>query len=148
MMRLLSYYQSLPDVMTTQELQQQLDELLLSASSQERMLAGEALCQLADRYWHTYENLPAPYKSNLTKWIEANWLPVDLTFIETCGFIIGHLGLSGALEFISQQRTNTKLPAECAAEVDQFVTELSASVADPYHSLRNLSTPTPRSENS
>lgn len=132
----LTYYERLPDGMNATEVAREF-ERLLSEADQPGVLCvsvAEALWQLADRQWHTYELLRPGLRARVEMWIQQHWL-ADLKFIEWIGGSAGMLGLAGVIPLL--ERT----ARECGdvglrQEIEETLSEIKPHIDDPYWSMR------------
>jgi hypothetical protein len=94
----------------------------------------EALLELSDRQWHTYELLCEPLKTQIEKVLIAEWDGFDFDFAEGSIVVAAHLGLVGLFDFISSQNVS-ELSSEVAIEIKQAIAELGDNIADPYSGM-------------
>ena len=131
-----THYMNLPDGMAVQDVASQF-ERLLSQAEQPGILCipiVEALWQLADRQWHTYELLRPDLRSRVEFWLQQHWLP-DPQFIKWVGGIAAHLGLPGVLPLL--ERTACEFSdTQFGPEIRQTLHEITPHIDDPYWSMR------------
>ena len=130
------YYQSLPDSMPVEDVAKELHELLMEKpfSGKSKFDFLQALLELSDRQWHTYELLCEPLKTQIEKVLIAEWDGFDFDFAEGSIVVAAHLGLVGLFDFISSQNVS-ELSSEVAIEIKQAIAELGDNIADPYSGM-------------
>src|SRR5260221_238231 len=76
-------YMNLPDGMEVPDVASEFERLLSEAEQPGTFSVpvAEALWQLADRQWHTYELLRPDLRSRVESWIQQHWSP-DPQFIK------------------------------------------------------------------
>ena len=127
-------YESLPDSMPPSELADLFDELLNSPCA-DTIAVLDALCQLADRQWHTYEPLAPPVHQRVDVWLVDNWLATSLPFTEAATSLVGHLGLPRSWAKIQSLATISTDP-NIAAELRGFCAEMEGGdPLDPWSGM-------------
>lgn len=151
---MLERYELLPDSMSPNEVAEKILEFLTEV----RILANvdlsevsEALCQLADRQWHTYEHLNDDVKSLLGSWVTATWNSLNLRathglpdrwakerldIVENLTSAIGMFGLQASYQVVKDTLTNDLHP-DVRSEIESTIMEFGDSVADPYRNMKS-----------
>jgi hypothetical protein len=132
----ITHYLNLPDSMEPPDVASEF-ERLLSEAAQPGILCVpvvEALWQLADRQWHTYELLRPDLRSRVEAWLRQHWLP-DPQFIKWVGGIAGHLGLPGVLPLLEETAREVS-GTQLGREIRQTLSEITPHIDDPYWSMR------------
>ena len=132
----ITYYVSLPEGMEAPDVANEFERLLTDAEQPGILCVPvvEALWQLADRQWHTYELLRPDLRSRVERWLQQHWL-TDPEFIKWVGGIAGSLGLPGVLPLL--ERTASEFSeTEFGREVQQTLREITPHIDDPFWSMR------------
>lgn len=130
-------YKSLPDYMSIPELQNNFNSFLSQVNSKEYNLADalEALLELADRQWHTYELLEKGIKDKIEEWL-INIIDIESEeCVEGVTSIIGYLGLK-RLYLVLKDYTKSNLPKDIRTIIDEMINELDGHEEDPYHGMK------------
>jgi hypothetical protein len=133
----ITHYEQLPDGMTAADVAREF-ERLLSEAEQPGVLCvpiAEALWQLADRQWHTYELLRPDLRARVERWLQQHWLP-DPEFIEWMGGIAGNLGLTGVIPLLEQTAREFSA-VEFGQQIQKTLREIKPHIDDPYWSMRS-----------
>jgi hypothetical protein len=134
---LLKRYQNLPDYMGVCELDALFTEFLKTAGTCECGLTEklEALLELSDRQWHTYELLNQNTRNDIEAWLMnvLNFDSVEVT--ELIALTVGRLGL-GKLYCIIKVALNDNLKKEVRQVIEQTVKELDGHAEDPFFGMR------------
>ena len=127
-------YESLPDSMAPADLAVLFNELLESPPS-DPVAVVNALCQLADRQWHTYEPLSPTLQQRVDAWMIDNWLSTSLPFTVAATSVIGHLGLPRSWAKI-QTLANNRSDPNIASELRNFCAEMErGDPLDPWSGM-------------
>ena len=109
-------YQSLPDILSLEEVTTLLQEILTAAGSAQppsRLETASSLFEMAQRQWHTYEPLDAAVRPGLESWIKANWdASQDGTLLNYLTSVIVTLKLAGCVSLLEQAAAADTTPAE------------------------------------
>ena len=130
-------YESLPDYMEVTELCEYFHNFLNQVNSEQYNLveALEALLELSDRQWHTYEILDTCVKNKVEGWL-ISVLDLDAEdYVEYATSIIGRLGLV-ELHKILKDSLKTNLNKEVRDIIEETVNELNGHVEDPYYGMK------------
>src|SRR5262245_11658744 len=127
-------YKLLPDSMTPADLAELFNELL-ALSPSEPIAVVNALYQLADRQWHTYEPLEPTLQQRVDAWMMDHWLSNSLPFTVAATSVIGHLGLPRSWANIKALVNNTSDPG-IASELRAFCAEMErGDPLDPWSGM-------------
>jgi hypothetical protein len=130
-------YESLPDYLSVNELETLFNNLLryIRTANYDLEDTLEALYELADRQWHTYQLLNETIKLEIEDWLISIVDFNSAEIIDCITSIIGYLGLSSLYETIK-----ATLIKDLNEEVRQIITEtikeFDAHVEDPYYGMR------------
>ncbi len=134
----LSRYAALPDAMPLADVWQCISDILDLAESgdctDEREVA-EALNEMADRQWHTYERLEVGLRGRIDAWIERVWDSSDHELVELIVGIVGRIGLPRSLELLKSSLA-VKMEPETRRYVEEAIDEFGETVDDPYAGMR------------
>lgn len=135
---LLEDYADLPDYMTTDELEKHFIELIdfagkVSEVNDEKI--SEALYELSDRQWHTYEILSDALKKKIEDWINKSWNTKSPELIENITSIIGRLGLAKSFELV-KKTINEDISDEIKEILETTIKEINGHIDDPYYSMK------------
>lgn len=95
------------------------------------------LWELGDRYWHTYEAMPAEDKIILEDYIRGFWVPDSIEAVETLGGIANQLGSRELLNILKSSKTD-KIDQPICESISRIVNELGGLVDEPYRSLKTI----------
>jgi hypothetical protein len=131
-------FQQLPDAMDEKDVLDAFDEILSAAKSREfdREDVAQALYEMADRFWHTYQILPAPYRQQIEDWIATNWTLESDYFVDTIAVVIGTLGLRNSLVLIEQSALRDDISGKMRSKLLALVSELKPTIHDPYSGMK------------
>lgn len=132
-MKNFEYYRSLPEGMTAEAVERELEEFLLMQADMGVIQFMEALDELADRQWHTYSLLSESLRFRLEKLIISRWQDQS----ELTGYslsIISRLGLVKAWDFLVTLDRQVISVASREAIEDAEV-EMSLTISDPYSGM-------------
>ncbi|NHZ96779.1 hypothetical protein [Massilia sp. CCM 8734] len=131
---------ALPDYLPSPQVEKELASLLRSfrhgmPDAQEKLLMMEALAQLADRQWQTYEILPHAARKRLSAFAIGVWERRSLASTALLISIIRTLGLADALAFATSLDPQT-LDTIIAAELREALAEFGDTVGNPYTQIK------------
>lgn len=131
---------ALPEYLPSPQVEKELASLLRSfrhgmPDAQEKLLMMEALAQLADRQWQTYEILPHAARKRLSAFAIGVWERRSLASTALLISIIRTLGLADALAFATALDPQT-LETIIAAELRQALAEFGDTVGNPYSQIK------------
>lgn len=134
---MLEHYRSLPDSMPSSRLKELFEEFILKTKSQTNEVEEtlEALLELSDRQWHTYELLDNIVKNEVENWIISKCNKESFNVVDLITLIIGRLGLVKAYEHV-KSLLDEDLANEIRATIQETVAELDGHVEDPYFGMR------------
>lgn len=135
---ILEDYSCLPDYMTTGELEKYFKELINWAETVDRVndvKISEALYELSDRQWHTYEVLSDSLKVQIENWINKVWNTKSLELIENITSIIGNLGLVQSYELVKRS-IDEDISSEIKQVLEATIKEINGHIGDPYFSMK------------
>ena len=135
----LKMYIGLPDGMRSHEVKlyiEKLVETIQTDSSPENISVFlEALNELADRQWHTYEQIDSKLSKKVEEVLMASiTTAMSLEDAENVTSIIAHLGLFKALNHLKQVAKNVASEA-VREELKSSIEELATTVSDPYSEM-------------
>ncbi|NHZ88412.1 hypothetical protein F2P45_05140 [Massilia sp. CCM 8733] len=131
---------ALPEYLPAPQVEKELASLLRSfrhgmPDAQEKLLMMEALAQLADRQWQTFEILPHAARKRLSAFAIGVWERRSLASTALLISIIRTLGLSDALAFATSLDPQTLAPI-IAAELHDALAEFGDTVDNPYTQIK------------
>jgi len=135
---LLEDYANLPDYMTTEELNNHFTELINFADKVGSVYdekISEALYELSDRQWHTYEPLSDTLKEKIEDWINKAWNTKSPGLIENITSVIGRLGLAKSFELVKKS-INENISNEIKEILETTIQEINGHIDDPYYSMK------------
>ena len=135
---LLEDYADLPDYMTIEELEKHFTKLITLAekgSGVNDEKISEALYELSDRQWHTYEMLSDTLKEKIEDWISRVWNTKSPDLIENITSIICRLGLVKSFELVKKS-INEDISNEIKEILETTIKEINGHIDDPYYSMR------------
>ncbi len=130
-MILLDEIEELPEGASPAQLRPFFERALASENKHE---AFNAIEDLADRQWHTYEKPQLELASRIGNWLLENWDQDSLADVEKLTSIVARLGLQPVYLKMKEELPN--LPLEPRNEFQTFVDEVGNSVADPFDGMR------------
>jgi hypothetical protein len=129
-------YEALPDSMPPEELATHFDRVLSSGSGDTHTVAN-ALVELADRQWHTYQCLAPALHQRVDSWLLEHWNANSLQFLDAAMSIVAQLGLPGTWEQLQLLATTSSHDAQIARELHDFCVEMAASEPmDPWAGMQ------------
>ena len=137
---LLKEYSDLPDYMTVEDLEKYFTELInyaIKISGIDDESIAEALYELSDRQWHTYELINKDIKDSIEEWINKVWNTNSTELIDSITSIIGMLGLVKSFELVKKS-INEDISCEVREILKMTIKELNIHVGDPYSGMRHL----------
>ena len=134
MMKSSDYYRSLPDSMTPEAIQCELEALLLVNMEMSSLQFMEALEELADRQWHTYTLLASPLMARVEQLIISR-LQDQPEVTESAISIVSRLGLVRVWSFLLGLDRQVVSPASRKA-IEEAEIEMASTIADPYSGMR------------
>lgn len=136
-MKNFSYYCSLPDSMSVDELYVEFLEVVEGSADAKcnKSDVVNVLLELSDRQWHTYTILCDSLQNDLESILISYWDGSDLEFVEGAIAITARLGLVGFFDFISSRDVES-LSSEVAEEIRGAIAEFGGSVGDPYSGVQ------------
>lgn len=96
---------------------------------------SEALVELSDRQWHTYELIDQDTKIKIESWIELVWDVKFKTLVDDILTIITYLGLENSFRQVENSLT-PELDQEIGGLIREAIKELKEHVSDPYYGLK------------
>jgi len=132
----ITHYEQLPDGMDAADVAREFERLLSEAEQPDVLCVPvvEALCELADRQWHTYQMLRPDLRSRVERWFQQHWLP-DPEFVDLAAIVAAHLGLHGVIPLL--ERTAREFSeTEFGREIRKTLAEITPNIDDPYSGMR------------
>ena len=132
-----AHYEQLPDGMNAADVAIEFERLLSEAERPDVLCVPvvEALCELADRQWHTYKLLRPDLRSQVERWFQQHWLP-DPEFVDLAAVVAAHLGLRGVIPLL--ERTAREFSeTDFGAEIRKTLMEITPDIDDPYSDVRS-----------
>ena len=132
----ITHYQQLPDGMDAPDVAREFERLLSDAEHPDVLCVPivEALCELADRQWHTYEVLHPDLRARVERWFQAHWLP-DPKFVHLAAVVAAHLGLREVIPLLEQTAREFS-ETEFGREIRKTLAEITPDIDDPYSGMR------------
>lgn len=137
---LLEEYSELPDYMTVEELEKYFTQLIdysMKVSDIYNESISEAVYELSDRQWHTYEPINNDIKEKIEVWINKVWNTNSPELIENITSIIGLLGLVKSFQLVKKSISDD-ISEEVREILEMTIKELNGNVEDPYSGMRGL----------
>ena len=145
-------YEALPDSMKPEEVAEKITEFLseVQGMNVDVQDASDALCESADRQWHTYEYLDTILKSQVDNWVTTAWNNLNLRgthglpdswakerlrIVENLISAIGMFGLSMSYQVIKNTFSDDPHTV-IRSEIENTVAEFGEAVDDPYQRLK------------
>lgn len=131
-------YSSLPDGMEPEALAKEFEELLSEAArtgSPSDLEIAEALCELADRQWHTYRTLRDDLRASVATWLRDHWDVGSTTFVEHAICTIGRLGLQELMPKV-EAGLEPDTPSDVRDLLRDYWEETSGDVSDPFKGMK------------
>jgi hypothetical protein len=138
-MSMLERLNSLPEGADANTLRPYILELLATPVSDEadEEAATDALAELADRQWHTYELLAPDLRARVVEWIRRHWNPMAERAAMSLRFTIGALGLTECLPLLqSALEPGSNTPAAIREDIEGFLAEVGDGLGNPYSGMR------------
>ena len=121
---------ALPETVSSVELQGLFaNALSASAPTSEKV---EALIELTNKQWHTYERMSLELAADISAFINANWNPNDLPQTEALLSIVGHLGLDASMSFFLAAAHKPQTAPSVRAAILEASEEFGDQPLDPY----------------
>ncbi|WP_397458937.1 hypothetical protein AB3464_03175 [Pseudomonas asplenii] len=136
-MKKLSYYRSLPESMSVEQLFSEFLEFV-EADARFRFDGNyivDVLLELSERQWGTYTLLDNSLRSELDRILVSHWDGRNFDFVEGAISITARLGLVGFFDFISNLDA-VDLSSDVVEEIRSAVSEFGETVGDPYSGMR------------
>ncbi len=127
-------YNELPDSMETAEVAKYFNEILKEKNATPSDII-EALSEMADRQWHTYEVISTDLKERITKWLMENLDLEDREFISSTISISLYLGLEEIGELLKESLKKDIKP-EVRKEIEETIDEIGNKWGDPYSGMK------------
>jgi hypothetical protein len=141
----LAKYSELPDSMEAADLAVLFHELLDYANSSsstegnsnqmEVLNIAEALAELADRQWHTYDKLDESIQKRMERWIQANWNVDSYELVTSIILVVAHLGLVNSFQLMKNS-LQFPMSLQVKNKIEKAVSELADNIADPYAGMK------------
>ena len=138
----ISRYEELPEGIEASDLLPYFREVLdyeETCDAADETAVAEALFELADRQWHTYEIIDADVRVRIEKWVEKVWTPAEwdsnaLQYANAIAFIVCNLGLMSSFRLIK-----TSLPRvrddNIRDRIEEVIKEVGSNIEDPYSGM-------------
>jgi hypothetical protein len=123
--------------MSAPKIRELFEEFISITNSQNIDIEGalEALLELSDRQWHTYELLDSNVKNKVELWIISICNKESIENIDFITSIVGRLGLVKAFEYM-KNLLDGNLTNEIRVIIHEAITELDGHVEDPYFGMK------------
>jgi hypothetical protein len=132
MITLLDEFEQLPQGIDSTSLVPYYDKLFLC---KDKELAFDALFELSDRQWHTYEMLDQHILARVENWLLENWNRGSLDDAMRLNTIVAHLGSVRLFEIMKEEFPI--LRPDIQREFAEFFEEIGENVGDPYSEIRS-----------
>lgn len=134
---MIEYYKSLPDYISTDELNKLLSNFMSEVKTTKFDLqeALESLSELADRQWHTYEFLHEDLNAEIEDWLLSVLDFNSDEIIDYATLIVARLGLIKLYTTIKNSLTGN-LRNEVRQIIEEIVSEVDGHVEYPYYGMR------------
>ena len=133
MVKSVSYYSFLPDVMEVEDLYGEFLYIVENApfTGKRKIECVGALLELADRQWHTYTKLSDTMKYQVEDVLMGCWDGFNFVFVDGVLSVCARLGLQRLYEFILGCHARDISP-EVAGAIRECIVKLGKNVEDPY----------------
>jgi hypothetical protein len=131
-------YSSLPDGMEPEAVAQEFEDLLAEAArsrSPSDLEIADALCELADRQWHTYRKLRDDLRATVAVWLRDHWNGASTAFVEHAICTIGRLGLQELMPKV-EAGLGPDTPSDVRELLRDYWEETRGDVSDPFRGMK------------
>jgi hypothetical protein len=131
-------YSSLPDGMEPEAVAQEFEDLLAEAArhgSPSDLEIADALCELADRQWHTYRKLRDDLRASVAGWLRDHWNFASAAFVEHAICTIGRLGLQELMPKV-EAGLGPDTPSDVRELLRDYWEETRGDVSDPFRGMK------------
>ncbi len=126
-------YGELPDSMEPEEVATCFNEILIEKNASKSDII-EALGEMSDRQWHTYEVINPDLKEKITKWLIDHLDLENAEFVESTIYISAHLGLE-KIGRLLKESLKKNLKPEVRKEIEEAIVEIK-TWDDPYSGMK------------
>jgi hypothetical protein len=131
-------YSALPDGMSSAEVAVAFEELLSEATGSqpppEEQIA-EALCEVADRQWHTYGMLRSDLLSSVEQWLQDHWRTDSDDYVGHLVCVITRLGLQSLMHHV-QNALRDLVAGDVRQRLQGLWDETHGDVTDPFRGMK------------
>ena len=132
----LSFYENLPETISSKEVEFEVNRLIQyrldgNSDTEGIMKAWEII---ADKQYHTYKLPSNKLKEKVYCWIAENWIE-NAAFLERLGIIIGSFALEEGVKLLIE-KLKTSLSIAARNEIEATIREAESQVLNPYHDLK------------
>ena len=128
---------SLPEGIDAKKLEPFFEAIILDNNEFTIEFRLEMLFLLADKQWHSYENINRELGNKIAYWLCANWNIESLDSTEKVTFVACNIGLKQVLDYCK-----SRLPEvshnEVRQDIEEFIDEVGENIEDPYYKLKRI----------
>jgi hypothetical protein len=133
-------YGALPDGMTSAEVAAVFEQLLAEATGcdpppEERI--AEALCEIADRQWHTYGLLRSDLLLSVERWVQEHWRTDTDEYVGNLVCVVTRLGLQPLMQYV-HDALHEDVPTDVRERLQSLWDETRGDVTDPFNRLLEI----------
>jgi hypothetical protein len=131
-------YRELPDGMTSADVAVVFERLLAKATASDPPpdeQIAEALCEVADRQWHTYGILRSDLLSSIEQWLQDHWRTESDEYVAHLVCVITRLGLQSLMQRV-QHSLRENVPTDVRERLQDLWEETRGDVTDPYRGMK------------
>jgi hypothetical protein len=131
-------YSELPDGMTAVEVASVFEELLAEAARSDppsKEQIAEALCEAADRQWHTYTTLRSDLLFSVERWVQDHWRTDADDYVGNLVCVITRLGLQSLMPRV-HGALHDDVPTDVRERLQDLWDETRGDVADPFRGMK------------
>jgi len=132
-------YSSLLDGMTVDEVAREFERALAEIQTQPQpseIEVATALCELADRQWHTYQLLRQDLREAVEAWLHAHWDTESEEYVAQVVCIIGRLGLQSMMPRLEHALAGS-LSDDVRQLLREYLDETRGDVCDPFRGMKD-----------
>ena len=124
---MLRKYFELPETISAEEAKTLFEEILcIPCGPEDAVQIADAIAEIADKQWHTYQRLNPTTMEQLEHWVASHWNPHSLELTSTMISIIGTIGIP-ASAFLMSQTLKEQIPETVRKEITNLSKLASAS---------------------
>lgn len=130
----ISRFENLPDYIETDELETYFTEVISNKDSYSSLELAEALYELADRQWRTYELLNEDIRRKVDRLVFDLWDPNSFELVDCILSVIAILGLIESYQLIKSE-LNKSINNKVKNEIQELIKEIGENIEKPYSGM-------------